>query len=278
MISATATTTVVAAAAAAATVGLVARRGTRRSHAAAGGGRRALRVAAMAQNGAVASQPLSDIEAVAEAADSTDAVSTAASERVEPGVASLLHASAVPWLPEPKYRQFVRNVPGDAGFDPLGLAGRNRKDFMKSMESELKHSRLAMLAGVGFAAPELLHHRLATMLHMPDLMAPGGCTPTLLNGQLLEEPVLAASLGAIFSLIAFTDVMQPKLKGLPGYYGFDPLRMGDIQFSELARSLLRSDVEWVAEAEVKHGRAAMVAVTYMAVNEFITGTPTWPSL
>merc|ERR1719401_889874 len=273
MRSAAVTTTVVAAAAAAATVGLVARRGTRRS-----GGRRALRVAAMAQRGAVASQPPSDIEAVAEAADSTDAVSTAASERVEPGVASLLHASAVPWLPEPKYRQFVRNVPGDAGFDPLGLAGRNRKDFMKAMESELKHSRLAMLAGVGFAAPELLHHRLATSLHLPDLMAPGGCTPTLLNGQLLAEPVLAASLGAIFSMIAFTDVMAPKLKGLPGYYGFDPLGVGDIEFSDFARSLLRSDVEWVAEAEVKHGRAAMVAVTYMAVNEFITGMPTWPSL
>jgi hypothetical protein len=232
----------------------------------------------MAQSGAVTAQPQSDIEAGEAAANSADTITTAASERVEPGVASLLHSSALPWLPEPKYRQFVRNVPGDAGFDPLGLAGRNRQDFVKSMESELKHARLAMLAGVGFAAPELLHHRLATLFHMPDLMAPGGCTPTLLNGQLLQEPVLAGSLGAIFSLIAFTDVMAPKLKGLPGYYGFDPLGVGDIQFSDLAHSLLRSDVEWVAESEVKHGRAAMVAVTYMAVNEFVTGAPTWPSL
>lgn len=255
--------------AAIAMAGLATRRGARRNGA-VGGGRRAIRLAAIAQGGAVASSK--EVEADAEIGVAEP------SERAGPSVNSLLRPSALPWLPEPAYRRYVRNVPGDFGFDPLNLAGANRYEFVRSMESELKHSRLAMLAGIGFAAPELLHHRLADLMGLPSLMAPGGCTPTLLNGQLLEEPVLAAGLGSIFALIAFTDIMKPEQTGLPGYYGFDPLGLGDVEFSKMAKSMLSSNVEWVAEAEVKHGRVAMVAVTYMAFREFLTGTPTWPSL
>ncbi|CAK0824834.1 unnamed protein product [Prorocentrum cordatum] len=185
---------------------------------------------------------------------------------------SLLRLTALPFLPEPAYRAFVRNVPGDAGFDPFSLAGRTPSEFMGMLEAEIKHGRLAMLAGVGMVAPEVLHRPIAEMLGLPNLMAPGGCTPTPLNGQ-LADPTLAASTGAILGLIAITEISQPRTRAeLPGYFGFDPL-----QLSELAEQLpkLRSDAPWVAEAEVKHGRVAMLAVTYMAVREFYTQSPIW---
>lgn len=190
---------------------------------------------------------------------------------------SLTSPRALPFLPEPRYRRFVRNVPGDAGFDPLGLAGETPDEFRQMLEAETKHGRIAMLAGVGFVVPELLHSRLAGVLGLPDLMADGGCTPTMLNGGLLN-PVLMGSVAVIFAAIGVVDIAVPRNTGLPGYYGFDPLNFGDVEFSKFAQSLIGSDAAWVAEAEVKHGRVAMVAVTYMAIREWLLQTPTWPSL
>lgn len=45
-------------------------------------------------------------------------------------------------------------TPGDLGFDPLGLAGKTRKDRMYKAEAELFNGRLAMLAITGFALQE----------------------------------------------------------------------------------------------------------------------------
>jgi len=180
---------------------------------------------------------------------------------------SLTGEGAIPFLPDPAYRRFVRNVPGDAGFDPLGLAGADAKTFVTLYESELKHGRIAMLAGVGFAASELLHPRLAATLGLPNLMGEGGCAPTLLNGGLFN-PLLASSLALIFGTMSLVDITGPRKSDIPGYYGFDPLKLGD--------QCIRA--EWMAEAEIKHSRVAMLAVVYMAFREFLTHTPTWPAL
>lgn len=198
-------------------------------------------------------------------------------EPEDPDMQSLMRFRAIPFLPEPAYRSYVRNVPGDASFDPLGLAGSTTDDFLLRLDAETKHGRIAMLAGLGFVLPELLHDKISSSLNMDYLMAEGGCTPTILNGG-LQEPILATSVLAIFAVMGVVDLTVPRNTGLPGYYGWDPLNFGGIQFSDLAKGLLRSDTEWVAEAEVKHGRVAMVAVVYMAAFEAYTGEPIWPSL
>merc|ERR1719517_263527 len=45
-------------------------------------------------------------------------------------------------------------VPGQIGFDPLGLAPEDPTEFREMQEKELAHARLAMIAAAGFLAQE----------------------------------------------------------------------------------------------------------------------------
>lgn len=47
-------------------------------------------------------------------------------------------------------------IPGDIGFDPLGLKPANAEDFKIMQTKELQNGRLAMLAAAGFIAQELV--------------------------------------------------------------------------------------------------------------------------
>merc|ERR1719326_359127 len=47
------------------------------------------------------------------------------------------------------------HVPGDLGFDPLGLKPKNPKDFQEMQEKEINNGRLAMIAAAGMIAQEL---------------------------------------------------------------------------------------------------------------------------
>jgi hypothetical protein len=179
---------------------------------------------------------------------------------------------AIPFLPEPEYRKYTANVPGDAGFDPLGLAGGSPETFKDMLEAETKHGRVAMLAFTGIIAAEALHSPIAEAVDLDDLLV-DGCVPTLQNGGLFEPETAVATIVA-FAFFSYAEVVQPRLSGVPGYFGFDPLGIGGVQFSDLAKSLLRNDVPWVAEAEAKHGRVAMLALVYVILSETITGVPT----
>merc|ERR1711871_1807137 len=50
-------------------------------------------------------------------------------------------------------------VPGDVGFDPLGLKPTDPAEFREMATKELQHGRLAMLAAAGFIAQELVNHK-----------------------------------------------------------------------------------------------------------------------
>ena len=45
-------------------------------------------------------------------------------------------------------------VPGNLGFDPLGLAPTDPAEFREMQEKELSHGRLGMIAAAGFMAQE----------------------------------------------------------------------------------------------------------------------------
>jgi Chlorophyll A-B binding protein len=47
-------------------------------------------------------------------------------------------------------------IPGDLGFDPLGLKPKDPSEFMILQNKELQNGRLAMLAAAGFMAQEMV--------------------------------------------------------------------------------------------------------------------------
>jgi hypothetical protein len=50
-------------------------------------------------------------------------------------------------------------IPGDLGFDPLGIKPKDPESFKIMQTKELQNGRLGMLAAAGFLAQELVDHK-----------------------------------------------------------------------------------------------------------------------
>merc|ERR1719263_1718376 len=129
-------------------------------------------------------------------------------------------------------------LPGDVGFDPLGLANfdlnldsaYNKKRSAAAVlrdyrDAETKHGRLAMLAAVAWPLQEKLNPYFAAKFHMPNLLAEtGGLSPSVLNGG-LEQGIIPSSVitfAALVSLIEAQGIRKKKQLGAsytPGDYG-----------------------------------------------------------
>jgi light-harvesting complex II chlorophyll a/b binding protein 4 len=203
------------------------------------------------------------------------------------------------------------SMAGDQGFDPLGLVAlaspteatdkfaRTAKDRDAKMlsltpeeqnqalawmrESEIKHARLAMLGAAGWPLSEL-----NSEFSLKNI-GTNGRAPSLFNGHLLDFwPFLLA----IFGPIAILEFL--KKDSLPqGDYSFDPMGLAGDQKPDGAWPLedvfakawakwtqfdpvkvrYGKDLEAMKLAEIKNGRLAMMAITGMAVQEFVYGTP-----
>lgn len=79
---------------------------------------------------------------------------------------------------------------GDVGFDPLGFAN-DKAALWRMREAEIKHSRLAMLAAAGWPMSELWHKEIADVLGLDSILAQEGKAPSVLNGGLDNQWVLA---------------------------------------------------------------------------------------
>jgi len=168
---------------------------------------------------------------------------------------------ALPWLPRPSGLDAMK-LSGDRGFDPLGLA-KTKADLLKFRSAEIKHSRLAMLAAVGWPVSELMDGALAKTLNLPSDLVGDGLAPSILNGGLgLISPIYWIVVIGAATIVELTGL---SLKGeLPGDYGFDPLGLYPSDPKERA---LRQ------ESEIRHGRTAMVAITSYAAQEFVSTEP-----
>lgn len=132
--------------------------------------------------------------------------------------------------------------------------------------AELKHSRLAMLAVVGWPLAEILQ----SSLPFGGLAFTDGRAPVLTNGLLAYSPFMLIVLGAAawFELQSTDTVFQtflspPTKEYVPGDLGFDPLGLMDKVPASLDQ---RTN-------EVYNGRLAMLAITGFATQEFLWGRP-----
>merc|ERR1711972_1203146 len=173
-------------------------------------------------------------------------------------------------------------LPGDVGFDPLGLANfdllldsatdkqRSAALVMRDYrDAELKHGRLAMLATVAWPLQEKLNPLLAAKFHLPNLVAEaGGHSPSVLNGG-LEQGIIPSAVLTFAVLVALVEVQGLRIKKsegdawMPGDYG--TLRIaerGSQQFFSLQ------------EGEIWNSRIAMLAILTFVVQEAVTRVPT----
>ena len=136
-------------------------------------------------------------------------------------------------------------------------------------EAEIKHARLAMLAAAGWPMAELLDGPFSKLFGLPyGLEATGGRAPGLLNGHMFDGP----NGGFIFLAMAFTAYLElSTLDNVEGLTTSDYMA-GDLNFDP-ANFTEKKEKEQLALAEIKHGRAAMMAVAGYAVQELLYGTP-----
>ncbi|KAJ1445446.1 chlorophyll a/b-binding protein domain-containing protein [Pelagophyceae sp. CCMP2097] len=143
---------------------------------------------------------------------------------------------------------------GDASFDPFTLA-TDKATLLSHRSAELRHSRLAMLAVVGWPISELVQPKAAELAGLSNALASQTQAPSVLNGGLGNVPApfwLAAILGA--ALLEQRSLEFEKAGKLPGDLGFDPLGMNSPK---------------MAGAEVTNGRVAMLAITGFAIQEAV---------
>jgi len=182
----------------------------------------------------------------------------------------LKNSITLPFLSRPTYLD--GSHAGDFGFDPLGL-GEDDLYFMQ--ECELRHARLAMLAVAGWPLSELI---------APGFMLQDGKAPSVLNGF---NPISGGAVGAFFIAMAVFEWstalrfksgtklgemhqydMKPVWKnGVAGDYNFDPLGFYNFCGDDArGRKAIR-------EVEVTQGRYAMLAISFFAFYESLTGKP-----
>ena len=168
-------------------------------------------------------------------------------------------SEALPFMEEPAP---LAGMIGNVGFDPLSLSTPQNIKWMR--EAELKHGRMTMLAWTGYVAVDL-------GLKLPGAKYAALTSYTAHQGTADYELFFLLLLVGTAETIGFKQIydMMDGADRDAGDFGFDPLM------------LLKGNEVQYKEAELVHGRAAMLAfsavVTQGAMNDaFGVGSQTFP--
>lgn len=160
---------------------------------------------------------------------------------------------SVPFLPKPA--NLSKDLPGYAGFDPLGISNYVNIKFLQ--EAEIKHSRICMLAVLGIFVSEFYRFpfysgapQLAEGIHNWGVQQ--GCMKQLLFWVCMFEVVVGVP-----ALVQMITLDSPRR---PGEFAFDPLGLG------------KSDQAFKKNqnAELVNGRLAMIAVGGLIHQQWLT--------
>jgi len=167
-------------------------------------------------------------------------------------------------------------LPGDFGFDPLGLA-KDPQALLWYQQSELVHSRTAMTAVAGILIPAILTK--AGVLNVPDWWEAGRVSaeqtgiPTqalfwammfmcgFVEGKRWQDFRKPGSQAEPGSFLGFESSFKPVSNGYPGGI-FDPLGLSRESPEKLKDLQLK---------EIKNGRLAMLALVGFAAQHAATG-------
>lgn len=139
---------------------------------------------------------------------------------------------------------------------------------MYMREAEIKHSRLAMLAVVGWPLAELWDKPIADAVGLPSLLNKAGESPSLLTGGL--DKIAIPYWVAVISLAGIVELENMKMKDekaknyIAGDCNFDPLGL----FPEDKKGQMQ-----MMTKEIKHGRIAMMALLGFVIQEAVYGMP-----
>merc|ERR1711937_54819 len=136
------------------------------------------------------------------------------------------------------------HVPGDFGFDPLGLKPTDPAEFKEMQTKELNNGRLAMIAAAGMIAQELATGNKIFALAV--------------GGQEAAAPASEPEEPPKFSGLEFAKTL-PGITGPLGF--FDPLGFCSKE------DITEGKIKFYREVEVKHGRVSMLAALGFLVAE-----------
>jgi|TARA_Y100000389_G_scaffold144146_1_gene142475 hypothetical protein len=136
-------------------------------------------------------------------------------------------------------------------------------------DSELKHSRIAMLAIIGRISAESIHPILANKLYSENLLVNNELVPSIFNGGLNKiHPIfyiftlLYIFLIELNSLISISDLTNTKKNNTNNISPFDPLN--------IYNSKSDIDKRFIQYNEINIGRLSMVISTWFTYYEFVT--------
>eukprot|EP00188_Purpureofilum_apyrenoidigerum_P002984 Plantae.Rhodophyta-Purpureofilum_apyrenoidigerum.ctg30280.p1 GENE.Plantae.Rhodophyta-Purpureofilum_apyrenoidigerum.ctg30280~~Plantae.Rhodophyta-Purpureofilum_apyrenoidigerum.ctg30280.p1 ORF type:complete len:214 (-),score=29.06 Plantae.Rhodophyta-Purpureofilum_apyrenoidigerum.ctg30280:64-705(-) len=136
------------------------------------------------------------------------------------------------------------SMPGDLGFDPFGFSNHMSLTWLR--EAELKHSRICMLACIGFLVQEF--YRFPFYSSAPKLPVPAH-DYFVKFGSLGQILLFTSAFETIVGFPAIVQSMQGSPRK-PGDFGFDPLGL-----AKTDQALKR-----FGEIELTNGRLAMIAI------------------
>lgn len=167
-------------------------------------------------------------------------------------------SASVPFLSQPPLLDGT--MPGDVGFDPLGLSNINDVgvDLYWLREAEIKHGRLGMLAAAGILFVEAFGTA-------PGFTADTNCQMDTFWNVYYEKPtlvgssILAISILEVIGGIAITEGRKNGDRA-PGDYYFDPMGLGkDPQ-----------KIKTLQLKEIKNGRLGMIAAAGLILQGCMT--------
>jgi Chlorophyll A-B binding protein len=177
-------------------------------------------------------------------------------------------SKSVPFLEQPS--ALTGTLPGDVGFDPLNLSGQwSDKDWSEQIwpdrwkyegkripistiewmrEAELKHSRVAMLATLGWLAADAGIRFPFSIFQVSSVTNSRLAHDSAVSNGSLWLLLFTAGILEVASAAAIVD--QAKGSGRrAGDFGFDPLGLSRDKYK----------AQRYAESEIKNGRLAMIA-------------------